>query len=110
MSVFQNIKPVKTIEEFDAQLESQIYDYYTTNFHRLTLPQVKITAGRKFYKIVVGNSIWGFIARNNMVHKGVQVKRGDLMKAQGPQPAKHPRGNVIDGTAQYGPYGPVYLI
>ena len=110
MSMFTNTKPVKTIEEFDIQLTNQIREYYQENFHRLTLPQVKITAGKKFYKIVVGNSIWGFIARNNMVHKGVQVKKGDLMKSAGPQPAKHPRGNVIDGTAQYGPHGPVYLI
>jgi hypothetical protein len=110
MSMFTNTKPVKTIEEFDVQLESQIHEYYSRVFSSLEIPKVKITTGRKFYKIVVGNSIWGFIARNNMVHKGVQVKKGDLMKSAGPQPAKHPRGNVIDGTAQYGPYGPVYLI
>lgn len=111
MNQFQNIKPVKTIEEFDAQLESQIYDYYTTNFHRLTIPQVKIIAGKKFYKIVVGTSCWGFIARIPFVHKGIQLKKGDLMKAASwNAAAKHPRGNVIDGTAQYGPHGPVYLI
>lgn len=110
MSVFQNTKPVNTIEEFDAQLENQIREYYETNFHRLTLPEVKITAGKKFYKIVVGTSVWGFIARIPFVHKGVQLKKGDLMKPAGwNAAAKHPRGNVIDGTAKYGPYGPVYL-
>ena len=110
MSMFQNTKPVKTIEEFDAQLENQLKEHYTTNFKNLNVPQVKITAGRKFYKIVVGTSVWGFIARIPFVHKGVQLKKGDLMKAAGwNAAAKHPRGNVIEGTAKYGPYGPVYL-
>ena len=110
MSMFQNTKPVKTIEEFDAQLENQLKEHYTTNFKNLNVPQVKITAGRKFYKIVVGTSVWGFIARIPFVHKGVQLKKGDLMKPAGwAAAAKHPRGNVIDGTAQYGPYGPEYL-
>jgi hypothetical protein len=45
-----------------------------------------------------------------MIHKGVQINKGDLMKAAGwNAAAKHSRGNVIDGTAQYGPYGPTYL-
>ena len=111
MSMFQNTKPVKTIEEFDAQLENQLKEHYTTNFKNLNVPQVKITAGRKFYKIVVGTSVWGFIARIPFVHKGIQLKKGDLMKPAGwAAAAKHPRGNVIDGTAKYGPYGPMYLI
>ena len=110
MSMFQNTKPVKTIEEFDAQLENQLKEHYTTNFKNLNVPQVKITAGRKFYKIVVGTSVWGFIARIPFVHKGIQLKKGDLMKPAGwNAAAKHPRGNVIDGTAKYGPYGVEYL-
>ena len=110
MSVFQNTKPVKTIEEFDTQLTNQIREYYQENFHRMTLPEIKIYPGKKFYKVVVGTSVWGFIARIPFVHKGVQLKKGDLMKPAGwAAAAKHPRGNVIDGTAQYGPYGPEYL-
>ena len=110
MSVFQNIKPVKTIEEFDAQLENQLNQHYNEFYPSLNVPQIKIIPGRKFHKVVVGTSVWGFIARIPFVHKGVQLKKGDLMKAAGWNAvAKHPRGNVIDGTAQYGPYGPVYL-
>ena len=110
MSMFTNTKPVKTIEEFDTQLTNQIREYYQENFHRMTLPEIKIYPGKNFYKVVVGTSVWGFIARIPFVHKGVQLKKGDLMKPAGwAAAAKHPRGNVIDGTAQYGPYGPEYL-
>lgn len=52
----------------------------------------------------------GFIARIPFVHKGVQLKKGDLMMPAGwSAAAKHARGNVIEGTAMYGPYGPAYL-
>jgi hypothetical protein len=109
--IFENTLPVNSIEEFDVQLENQIKEYYETRFSSLPIPKVKITAGSKFYKIVVGNCVWGFIARIPMVHKGIQLKKGDLMKAAGRnQAAKHPRGNVIDGTAKYSAYGPAYLI
>ena len=108
--MFQNVKPVQTIEEFETQLVNQLTEYYQTNHQTLKIPNVEITKGHKFYKIIVGTSVWGFIARIPFVHKGVQLKKGDLMKPAGwATAAKHPRGNVIDGTAQYGAYGPVYL-
>jgi len=108
--MFQNVKPVQTIEEFETQLVNQLTEYYQTNHQTLKIPNVEITKGHKFYKIIVGTSVWGFIARIPFVHKGVQLKKGDLMKPAGwATAAKHPRGNVIDGTAQYGAYGPTYL-
>jgi len=97
--MFQNVKPVQTIEEFETQLVEQITEYWQTNYQTLKIPNVEIKKGHKFYKIIVGTS-----------HKGVQLKKGDLMKPAGwATAAKHPRGNVIDGTAQYGAYGPTYL-
>jgi len=108
--MFQNVKPVQTIEEFETQLVNQLTEYYQTNHQTLKIPNVEITKGHKFYKIIVGTSVWGFIARIPFVHKGVQLKKGDLMKPAGwATAAKHPRGNVIDGTAVYGAYGPTYL-
>lgn len=108
--MFQNVKPVQTIEEFETQLVEQITEYWQTNYQTLKIPNVEIKKGHKFYKIIVGTSVWGFIARIPFVHKGVQLKKGDLMKPAGwATAAKHPRGNVIDGTAQYGAYGPAYL-
>ena len=110
MSVFKNTKPVSSIQEFENQLVSQVAEYYSENYSTLSPPEIKITKGTKFYKVIVRSSVWGFIARNPFVHKGVQLKKGDLMMAAGwSQAAKHPRGNVIEGTAMYGPYGPKYL-
>ena len=100
----------KTIEEFTTLLQSQLEDYYQHNFPNLEVPKVVIYEGTKFYKIMTtNNSTWGFASRKRFIHKGVEVKQGDLMMAAGRQAAKHPRGNIIDGTACYGPYGPTYL-
>ena len=108
--MFQNSLPVNSIEEFQDQLQNQLGEYYSKHLSGLNVPRVKINKGSKFYKIIIDNSVWGFIARIPMIHKGVQVRKGDLMKAAGRNAAaKHSRGNVIDGTAQYGPYGPTYL-
>jgi hypothetical protein len=110
MSVFQNTKPVNSIEEFENQLVNQLTEYYTGVYENVMTPQIKINKGSKFYKVIVGSSVWGFIARIPFVHKGVQLNKGDLMKPAGwSAAAKHARGNVIEGTAMYGPYGPMYL-
>ena len=50
------------------------------------------------------------ISRVDDVLKGAPIKKGDLLKAATwKAPAKHARGNIIDGTARYGVYGPEYL-
>jgi hypothetical protein len=54
--------------------------------------------------------VWGFISRFDGDYKGVPIKKGDLMKAASrDSPAKHSRGNIIDGTAAYGVWGVNYL-
>jgi hypothetical protein len=54
--------------------------------------------------------VWGFISRYDGDYKGVPIKKGDLMKAASrDSPAKHSRGNIIDGTAAYGVWGVNYL-
>jgi len=109
MSVFQNTKPVNSIEEFETQLVNQLTEHYN-QYNYVSVPEIKINKGNKFYKVIVGSSVWGFIARIPFVHKGIQLQKGDLMKPAGwSAAAKHPRGNVIQGTAAYTPYGPVYL-
>jgi hypothetical protein len=58
----------------------------------------------------VGTSCWGFISRVDGDLKGSPIKKGDLLKAATwKAPAKHARGNIIDGTARYSTYGPEYL-
>ena len=66
--------------------------------------------GRKFIKIKQGSSVWGFVSMVEGVHKGALVCKGDLLKAESWQsPAKHSRGNIFDGTARFGVFGPKYL-
>ena len=81
--MFQNSLPVNSIEEFQDQLQNQLGEYYSKHLSGLNVPQVKINKGSKFYKIIIDNSVWGFIARIPMIHKGVQINKGDLMKAAG---------------------------
>ena len=73
-------------------------------------PVVIGSVGRKYIKLTCGLSAWGFISRVDGVLKGSPIKKGDLLKAAGYNtPAKHSRGNIIDGTASYGEHGPSYL-
>jgi hypothetical protein len=66
--------------------------------------------GTKFIKLIKDGSVWGFISRYEGEYKGVPIKKGDLMKAASrDSPAKHSRGNIIDGTAAYGVWGVNYL-
>jgi hypothetical protein len=72
--------------------------------------KLKVTVGSKFIKLVTDGSVWGFIARNDGELGGVPYKRGDLLKAATFRtPAKHSRGNIIDGTDSWDVYGPNYL-
>ena len=53
--------------------------------------------GRKFIKIIRDNSVWGFVAKKDGVHKGLPMKSGDVLKAAGwSAPAKHTRGNIFN--------------
>ena len=69
-----------------------------------------VEIGNKFIRLWDGTSCWGFISRIDGDLKGSPIKKGDLLKcASWKSPAKHARGNIIDGTARYGVYGPEYL-
>jgi hypothetical protein len=55
-----------------------------------------------------GESAWGFISLVDNPTKG--FKKGDLLKAAGYNtPAKHARGNILNGDAKYDKYSPTYL-
>ena len=63
---------------------------------------IEIKPGRKFIKIIRDNSVWGFVAYSDGMHKGVPMKRGDVLKAAGwSAPAKHTRGNIFDDNQDY---------
>ena len=58
---------------------------------------LSLKPGRKFIKVVHSNSVWGFVAKVDGVHKGVPMLKGDILKAATwSQPAKHSRGSIFD--------------
>ena len=100
----------KEVNEFVKCVDELIYNEYTTRFSKLEVPTLKVREGSKYYKLIKSGSVWGFISKYDGVHKGSSVRVGDLLMAAGRNaPAKHSRGNIIDGTASYGVYGPTYL-
>jgi hypothetical protein len=68
--------------------------------------KIKVTDGKKYIKVITGNSVWGFIVKNT---EG-KFRAGDILMAAGwSAPARNKaRGNVFDGyTIQW--TGPLYL-
>ena len=72
---------------------------------------VKVKFGRKYTKVLQGSSVWGFIANDDGVLKGIPYKKGDVFKAAGWRaPAKWQRGSIFDsGTNWFRWTGPRYL-
>jgi hypothetical protein len=98
------------VEKFVEKVNAEIKQYYETNLSNLTPNPMEIRVGTKFIKLISNGSVWGFISRFDGDYKGVPIKKGDLMKAASRDaPAKHSRGNIIDGSARYGVYGVTYL-
>ena len=73
---------------------------------------LKVKSGRKFDKVIMDNSVWGFVAKKDGVHKNIPYNEGDVFKAAGWRaPAKHVRGSIYDtNTNWYAWTGPNYLI
>ena len=70
-----------------------------------------VKSGRKFDKITSNGSVWGFVAKDDGVHKGIPHKMGDVFKAAGwAAPAKWARGSIFSGNKFYSWTGPDYLI
>ena len=70
-----------------------------------------VKSGRKFDKVLHGNSVWGFVAKTDGVLKGIPYFVGDVFKAASwSAPAKHVRGTIFsDNTNWYQWTGPNYL-
>ena len=71
-----------------------------------------VKSGRKFDKVLHGNSVWGFVAKTDGVLKGIPYFVGDVFKAASwSAPAKHVRGTIFsDNTNWYQWTGPNYLL
>ena len=104
--------PIK--DDFDEAMDN-LLNNINTDYHK-GFPKNKdmvlsLVAGRKFVKVVNENSVWGFVAKKDGVHKGLPMKAGDVLKAAGwSAPAKHTRGNIFDKNQDYFRWtGPNYL-
>ena len=70
-----------------------------------------VKSGRKFDKIISNGSVWGFVAKDDGVLKGIPHKMGDVFKAAGWRaPAKWARGSIFSSDKFYSWTGPNYLI
>ena len=98
------------VANFINKLNIQRKDYYVKADMVSQWKELTVEIGNKFIRLWDGTGCWGFISRVDGDLKGSPIKKGDLLKAATwKAPAKHARGNIIDGTARYGIYGPEYL-
>ena len=77
-------KPIK--KDFDLAmsilLENIRKDYEKwTNGDMKRHDELSLKPGRKFIKVIRGGSVWGFVAKEDGVHKGLPMKAGDVLKA-----------------------------
>ena len=97
-------------EAMDNLLNNINMDYHK-GFPKNKDMVLSLVAGRKFVKVINENSVWGFVAKKEGVHKGLPMKAGDVLKAASWRaPAKHTRGNIFDKNQNYFRWtGPNYL-
>jgi hypothetical protein len=105
---YLNSNPI--VKNFIQKVNTERTEYYAKINLTRKEPELIVEIGNKFIRLWSGTSCWGFISRVDGDLKGAPIKKGDLLKpATWKAPAKHARGNIIDGTAQYGVYGPSYM-
>ena len=98
------------VAEFLTKVNAERKEYYEKAGHSTKKTELTVEIGNKFIRLWDSSSCWGFISRVDGDLKGSPIKKGDLLKcATWKAPAKHSRGNIIDGTARYGIYGHDYL-
>ena len=98
------------VKKFIDEVNAKRLKYYTDAGSLSQYTELVVEIGNKYIRLWVGTGCWGFISRVDGDLKGAPIKKGDLLKpATWKAPAKHARGNIIDGTARYSTYGPEYL-
>jgi hypothetical protein len=98
------------VAEFLTKVNEERKEYYKNIMSSKSNTDLVMEVGNKFLRFWDGTACWGFISRVDGDLKGAPIKKGDLLKcASWKAPAKHARGNILDGTARYGVYGPEYL-
>lgn len=87
-------------------------EYWDNNYSYKAYTPLSVEKGRKYIRLTdtINGSVWGFVSMVDGVHKGVDIKKGDLLKpASWKTPAKHSRGNIFDGTDSWTFHGPSYI-
>lgn len=104
------LKTNPIVAAFIEDVNTNITAYYKQQLPNLTPELLKVDVGSKYIRLWKGTSCWGFISRVDGDLKGAPIRKGDLLKpATWKAPAKHARGNIMDGTAKWGVYGPEYI-
>ena len=114
--MINGIKPLPPKEDFDIAVDNLLKNIHLDyvkwcNGRNMEEDKLSVKPGRKFIKIIRDNSVWGFVAKEDGVHKGLPMKSGDVLKAAGwSAPAKHTRGNIFNKNQDYFQWtGPNYL-
>ena len=95
-------------EKWLSEVDEIRAEYWNKNFSYKEYSPLTYTKGRNYVKILSEGSVWGFVAMRDIPKKGEMM--GDLLRpANYNTPAKHSRGNIFNGTAQWTYYGPNYL-
>ena len=98
---------IRFVEKLNGELKTH---HYKKNKSRYKYQPVSISTGKRYYKLMKENDAWAFVSRYTGTYKGEDIKVGDFLRAQTySTPAKHSRGNIIDGTAAYSRYGALSL-
>ena len=105
--MINGIKPLPPKQDFDSAVDKLVLGIKENylrwcNGRKISEDDMIIKPGRKFVKIIRGGSVWGFVAKEDGVHKGLPMKAGDVLKPAGwSAPAKHTRGNIFDDNQDY---------
>jgi hypothetical protein len=104
------LKSNPVVNEFIEEVNSKRREHYKNMSSMVGRTDLGVEIGNKYIRLWDGTSCWGFISRVDGDLKGSPIKKGDLLKpATWKSPAKHSRGNITNGTAQWAVYGPSYL-
>ena len=107
-------KPTTNGLSFDEAMDTllvKIQENYDSRGYP-NIMNLSLKPGRKFIKVIHDSSVWGFIAKVDGTHKGLPMKKGDIMKAAGwNAAAKHSRGSIFDSEMHksFSWTGPNYL-
>lgn len=102
------------MEQALAELLVKIHANYTQRSGRdqqakdQFLTELKIRKGKKYYKIISGSSVWGFVVA---VDNDPLFRQGDILKPAGwnAPTRNHARGNILEGGYPCSWTGPAYM-